>query len=65
MAQVVACSRALYKLRKYHPDWQVPPLPLNGSTQVQWNWVELLEGKTSTTYVHFDHIAGGSRLTRF
>ncbi|KAF3384819.1 hypothetical protein F1880_001960 [Penicillium rolfsii] len=43
MARVAACRRALYKMRKYHPDWQIPPLPLKGSTEVQWNWVNLLE----------------------
>lgn len=59
MARVLACSRALTKLRKYHPDWQIPPLPLNESPQVQWNWAELLEGKTLTTHAHFDDVSGG------
>ncbi|KAJ5389235.1 uncharacterized protein N7496_000303 [Penicillium cataractarum] len=42
MARVVACRRALIEMRNYHPDWMVPPLPVNGATQPQWNWVNLL-----------------------
>ncbi|OOQ87536.1 hypothetical protein PEBR_15454 [Penicillium brasilianum] len=44
MVRAVACRQALIELRKYHPDWMVPPLPVNGVTQPQWNWVNLLGG---------------------
>lgn len=44
-ARVVACRRALTEMRNYHPDWMVPPLPINGATQCQWNWVNMLDGK--------------------
>jgi hypothetical protein len=57
MAQVVACSLALFKTRKYHPDWLVPPLPVNGATEAQWNWVNLLEGTTLTAHAPSDHIS--------
>ena len=43
--KVQACSRALSKLRKYHPHWLVPPMPMDGHTGPEWNWVHLLEGE--------------------
>ncbi|KAJ5580164.1 uncharacterized protein N7459_006149 [Penicillium hispanicum] len=43
VARVAACHRALSKLRKFNPQWLVPPLPMDGLTRPEWNWVRLLE----------------------
>ncbi|KAJ5175539.1 uncharacterized protein N7482_001416 [Penicillium canariense] len=43
LARVVACRRALIKIRKYNPQWLVPPLPRNRPTRPEWNWIRLLE----------------------
>jgi hypothetical protein len=59
MARVVACGRALIKMRKYHPDWLVPPLPVNGATQPTWSWVHMLDGKNLTAHTHCDYVFGG------
>lgn len=44
-ARVAACLRALEKLRKFNPLWLLPPMPTDGPTTPEWNWVKLLQGK--------------------
>ena len=50
MAKVMACSQALAKLRKFNPQWITPPLPMDGQTGPEWNWVRLLEGELLPEY---------------
>ncbi|KAJ5698214.1 hypothetical protein N7462_000219 [Penicillium macrosclerotiorum] len=43
LARVNACRKAMHKMRKYNPQWLVPPLPMDGPTRPAWNWTRLLE----------------------
>ncbi|KAJ5621994.1 hypothetical protein N7528_005226 [Penicillium herquei] len=43
LSRVSACKRALFKLRKFHPQWLIPPLPSDRPTGPEWNWARLLE----------------------
>ncbi|KAJ5734151.1 hypothetical protein N7493_002937 [Penicillium malachiteum] len=43
LSRVSACKKALFKLRKFHPQWLIPPLPSDRPTGPEWNWARLLE----------------------
>ncbi|KAJ6015792.1 hypothetical protein N7540_010383 [Penicillium herquei] len=43
LSRVAACKKALFKLRKFHPQWLTPPLPSDRPTGPEWNWARLLE----------------------
>lgn len=45
VARIEACRRALKKLKKYNPEWLLPPLPMDGPTSPAWNWIQLVRGK--------------------
>lgn len=44
-ARLAACRKALEKLRKYNPDWLLPPMAVDGRASPGWDWVQLLQGK--------------------
>jgi len=40
-----ACRRGLAKLRKFNPSWVLPPLPMDGPSGPEWDWVQFLVGE--------------------
>jgi hypothetical protein len=42
-AKAAACRQALAELRHYNPQWAVPTEPMEGPTDVTWNWTWLLK----------------------
>lgn len=42
--RVIACRRGLEKLRKFHPDWVLPPQPMDGPSGPEWSWIQILQG---------------------
>lgn len=44
--RIIACRRGLAKLRKFNPDWVLPPQPMEGPSGPAWSWVQLLYGES-------------------
>lgn len=44
--RIIACRRGLAKLRKFNPNWLLPPQPIEGPSGPAWSWVQLLYGES-------------------
>ncbi|KAJ5201547.1 uncharacterized protein N7498_006210 [Penicillium cinerascens] len=44
--RIIACRRGLAKLRKFNPEWVLPPQPMEGPSGPAWSWVQLLYGES-------------------